>query len=202
MNNKRSRYIIDVIFITIQLICIIGLFTYGSYDYMRMAIDNLIFWIIYMIFEAKFKWNIPLYVRITAVVAISSNDFLGEYLNLYVTSFIYDRFQHVFGTYAMTLWGYFIIQQIIKVKFTEKTFIGIFIITLSVAFGGFYELLEFLEDKLYDPVIKNQPSLLDTDLDLLSDLTGGVIASIHYIVSKRLKSFQLFFEKTGNQKKI
>ena len=81
------------------------------------------------------------------------------------------------------------IQQFIHIKFTNQRLFFLFIISLALALGNIYEILEFIEDTVFKPKIKNQPSLLDTNLDLVSDLLGGIIALIHYRFSKYLKSF-------------
>jgi hypothetical protein len=191
----KARVLLDFLFFLIQALCIIGLFTADYDDYMRMAIGNVIFWISYIIIEHKFKWKIPIYIRLITIISIISNDVLGDFLNLYVLSAFYDRLQHIFGTYSLTLWAYFVIQQFIKTKFTQKKFIIIFILSLSMALGTLYEIVEFFLDEFTNPEVKNQPSLLDTDLDLISDFAGGIIALLHYLFSKSLKSFTFPFEK-------
>ncbi|MEK4760783.1 hypothetical protein MHH85_11050 [Viridibacillus sp. FSL E2-0187] len=166
-----------------------------------MTIGNLIFWLVYIILEFKLKWAIPLYIRIAVILSLISNDVFGQFFNLYVTSDLFDRIQHIFGTYSLTLWAFFILQQFVKMKFIQRKLLIILFILLSTSLGSFYEIFEFLQDELYKPVIKNQPSLLDTDLDLISNFTGGIIALIHYLSSKSLKSFRLPFEQktfTGN----
>jgi uncharacterized membrane protein YjdF len=198
MSKLSKTYIekaVDLLFIIIQIICIIALFKIKNYDYMRMASGNLFFWLIYMILEKKEHWRIPLYIRVITLLSITFNDFLGEYLDLYESSVIYDRLQHIFGTYALTLWIFFVIQQFIQIKLTNKRLSILFIISLALALGTIYELLEFMEDQVFNPVIKNQPSLLDTNLDLISDLIGGIIAVVHYHISKRLKTFLFPFEQ-------
>ncbi|TQR17064.1 hypothetical protein [Psychrobacillus lasiicapitis] len=160
-----------------------------------MSISNLLFWLVYIFLEFKLKWSIPLYIRIAVTISIISNDVLGELINLYVTSFLFDRIQHIFGTYSLTLWSFFIIQQFVQMKFIQKKLIIIFFITLSTTLGTFYEIFEFLQDELFKPVIKNQTSLLDTDLDLISDVVGGIIALIHYLSSESLRLFRLPFEQ-------
>ena len=191
--TKKS--IIDLTFILIQTASIMGLIITENYDYMRMSIGNLIFWLVYIILEFKLKWSIPLYIRVAVTLSIISNDVLGELINLYVTSFLFDRVQHIFGTYSLTLWSFFLIQQFVQMKFIQKKLIIIFFIILSTALGTFYEIFEFLQDELFKPVVKNQPSLLDTDLDLISDVTGGIIALIHYLSSESLRLFRLPFEQ-------
>ena len=185
----------------LQTTCIIGLFIIESYDFMRMAIGHLIFWLVYMTLEFKQKWVIPPYIRIVVILSIISSDALGELLNLYVTSVFFDRVQHIFGTYSLTLWAFFIIQQFVKIKFTQKKLIIIFFICLSIALGTLYEIIEFFQDAFFKPTIKNQPSLLDTDFDLISNLLGGLIALFHYLFSKSLKSFKLPFEEESITRK-
>jgi uncharacterized membrane protein YjdF len=192
LSKTYKEKVVDFLFIVIQIICIIALFKSKNYDYMRMAAGNLIFWVIYMILEKKENWRIPLYIRIITLLSITFNDFLGEYLNLYVTSGIYDRLQHIFGTYALSLWIFFVIQQFIQIKLTNQRLTTLFILSLALAMGTIYELLEFIEDEVFKPKIKNQPSLIDTNLDLISDLIGGIFAVIHYHISKHLKTFLSF----------
>jgi uncharacterized membrane protein YjdF len=195
LSKTYKEKVVDLLFIFIQIICIIALFKGENFDYMRMASGNLFFWIIYMILEKKEKWRIPLYIRIITLLSIAFNDYLGEYLNWYVTSSLYDRLQHFFGTYALTLWIFFVIQQFIQHKLKNQRLTIIFIFSLALALGTIYELLEFIEDEVFKPKIKNQPSLLDTDLDLISNLLGGIFAVIHYHTSKHLKSFLFPFEQ-------
>ena len=64
LSIKNKEKIVDLLFIIIQIICIIALFKIKSFDYMRMASGNLFFWVIYMIFEKKENWAIPLYIRL------------------------------------------------------------------------------------------------------------------------------------------
>ncbi|MGM7722177.1 hypothetical protein [Metabacillus sp. Hm71] len=89
----------------------------------------------------------------------------------------------------MTLWSFFIIQQFVKINISQTKLVIIFFILLSTTLGAFYEVFEFFQDVVFKPQIKNQPNLLDTDLDLVSDLSGGIIALCHYFLSKKLKAF-------------
>ena len=185
----------DTIFIIIQLICILALYKLNQLDYVRMSFDNLLFWITFMVIEKKRSWNIPLYVRFVTLISITFNDILGDYYHLYIDSFTYDRFQHIFGTYALTLWAFFVIQQFIQVKLTNKKLIYILLVSVALAIGSLYELFEFVEDQVFKPHFRNQPSLIDTNLDLIADLGGGIVGVIHYHFSRGLKSFRFPFEK-------
>jgi len=55
------------------------------------------------------------------------------------------------------------------------------VVSLGVSLGAFYEILEFLTDIFSHPIPISQPSLLDTDLDLMGDVIGAVFAAIHAI---------------------
>jgi uncharacterized membrane protein YjdF len=159
-----------------------------------MAFGNLLFWVIYMVIEKKGDWIIPLYVRFVTLLSITFNDILGEYYNLYIDSITYDRLQHIFGTYALTLWTFFVIQQFIQMKLTNKKLNSVLLVSVALALGSLYELFEFIEDQVFKPHFKNQPSLIDTNLDLLSDLAGGILSVVHYHFSKGLRSFRFPFE--------
>ena len=56
---------------------------------------------------------------------------------------------------------------------------GFFILLIGVGTEAIYEILEFLLDIGLEPVIKNQVNLLDTDLDMVSDLIGSFTAAYH-----------------------
>jgi hypothetical protein len=50
---------------------------------------------------------------------------------------------------------------------------------LGLSLGSLYEILEFFTDSISHPVPPSQPSLLDTDLDLVADLAGALLAALH-----------------------
>jgi hypothetical protein len=103
LNKKHKELILDLLFFLVQAIYIIGLYDKGNNDYVRMALDNVIFWIAYIILERRKRWQIPIYIRFITLIAITFNNVLGEYYDLYLSSSVYDRLQHIFGTYALTL---------------------------------------------------------------------------------------------------
>ena len=87
---------------------------------------------------------------------------------------------HVVGTYAFSLFAYVLVAQLLKQP-VSSSFKFILVVSLGVSLGGFYEILEFLTDAFLQPIPISQPSLLDTDLDLIGDVVGAVLAAIHVI---------------------
>lgn len=53
------------------------------------------------------------------------------------------------------------------------------LLSLGIALGTGIEIIEFLVDVVLTPKIPYQPSLIDTDLDLISDIIGSIIAALH-----------------------
>lgn len=126
--------------------------------------------------------EIPLYIRSAAVLSILGDGFFGFYLNLYVTSPIFDRIQHIFGCYAMALFFYSLILHFIQIPVQPRLVRFILVVGIGFSIGALYEIIEYMADTLLKPQISNQPSLQDTDLDLISDLVGALIAGIHAVV--------------------
>ena len=55
----------------------------------------------------------------------------------------------------------------------------ILIACLGLSLGTLYEILEFVTDSLSHPTPPSQPSLWDTDADLVGDAVGALLAAIH-----------------------
>ena len=102
-----------------------------------------------------------------------------------------DRIQHIFGTYSFTLFFFFLITQLNAKSIISKTGEFIFIVALGIALGTFVEMIEFLIDIVTTPNIPYQPSLIDTNLDLISDMVGAIIAAFHLNFSRRRNQQEL-----------
>jgi len=55
----------------------------------------------------------------------------------------------------------------------------VFVAAIGMAAGSLNEIIEFAADTLMKPQFLNQPSLQDTDVDLISNTIGSVLAGIH-----------------------
>lgn len=176
---QKQSVILFVIVLAFQAFSLFKIVSRGNHDFISNIIGATVFWLVYTIIELIKKLDISLFVRAIAALAIVSDGFLGFYLNLYTLSPLYDRIQHIFGTYALALFFYIVITRLFRYTERLKWLRFFFIFSIGLAVGGFYEILEYLSDTLMNLQIPNQPSLEDTDLDLISDFIGAFIAGIH-----------------------
>lgn len=176
---KWQSIVLLLALVCIQGAIIFGIVQRGNRDFIANIAGSALFWVIYTAIEQWKDLRIHLFVRAAAIVAILSDSLLGYYFNLYVLSWSYDRVQHMFGTYAMALFCYAVITHLVRDTVPSRWLRCFFVIAIGTGAGAGYEILEFLSDSLMSPQIPNQPGLLDTDLDLVSNLVGALIAGIH-----------------------
>jgi len=110
-------------------------------------------------------------------LVIIAHCFGGKLLNLYVTSNSFDKYLHIFGTYTMALFAYSITKNILEIPFNSKTNIFLHVSLLGVTFGTLFELIEYIGDITLKPSIPNQNGLIDTDLDMVANLIGALVAA-------------------------
>ena len=169
---------INILFFVIQLVIMFGLARQGHFDYIRSVMVTTCLWVVYTFVEARYGLYMNNYVRVLIVISLLSDAFFGYYLDLYATSSIMDKILHVFGTYAFSLLAYVLVIQLLNNP-VKKSFKFILVLCLGLSIGAVYEILEFLTDTICHPVLVSQPSLLDTDLDLIGDILGAVLAATH-----------------------
>ena len=176
--QKKSVVLFIVLFL-VQVFSLYKIMSRGNHDFIINIILTTTFWCIYVLIELIKKLNIHLYIQIVAAITIIGDGFFGLYMNLYSLSPLYDRIQHIFGAYALALFFYSFIARLMKTTISLKWIRVIFIFAIGLSLGALCEILEYAADTFMKPQILNQPSLEDTDLDLVSDLIGACIAGIH-----------------------
>ncbi|HWR43993.1 hypothetical protein [Sporomusa sp.] len=177
-NHRKILFCLTGIFIAVLIAIIIALLTQGRHEYAQNIAVKACVWVIYTFIETKYSIEIKNTIRALVMAMLISDSFLGLYVNLYATSTIFDKIQHVFGSYAFSLFAYNLICQITK-PVISRTFSFIFVISLGLSVGVFYEIGEFIGDLIAKPSVPSQPSLLDTNLDLVADVIGSLIAAVH-----------------------
>ena len=182
-NDKSTSLKINVFFLTIQIALMFELFRQGQYSYTRSILSTTCLWGLYSYLENRYELSMNTYVRVIIILTLLFDGFFGCYLDLYTTSSIFDKLLHVFGTYSFSLLAYVLVVQLLKHP-VHSLFKFILVVSLGVSLGGFYEILEFLTDTISHPVPISQPSLLDTDLDLIADVIGANLAAVHAISKK------------------
>jgi hypothetical protein len=87
---------------------------------------------------------------------------------------------HVFGTFAFTLFFFSIIHKTTRMVYSSKLYTFIFITSLGVCLGVLFELIEFTLDILFKA--NNQRGLLDTNLDLIANVLGAILAGVFAVI--------------------
>lgn len=187
--NRISVTLYSVL-IAAQGFSLAGVVSRGNYDFVCNIVGSTLFWLAYIVYEYIYKLRINYYIRLVVVIAIISDSFFGFYLNYYVTSQVFDRIQHIFGTYALALFFCAILKHFMQETVSIRWIQFIFVVAIGISVGNLYEVMEFVADTLMKPQILNQPSLQDTDLDLISNTIGAVLAGIHSM-----------YTNLGNQRK-
>jgi uncharacterized membrane protein YjdF len=177
-NYKLMMLGITVLFLASQILILLGLAGEGHFDYCRSVMVTACFWIVYTLLETRYGLYLNNYIRALMVLTLVSDGFFGYYLDLYATSTIFDKFLHAFGTYSLSLFAYVLVVQLLD-KPVKRSFKFILVVCLGLSIGAFYEIIEFITDSISHPVPPSQPSLLDTDLDLIGDTIGALLAAMH-----------------------
>jgi len=174
----------SAVFLAVQILLLFGLYSKGYLDYMRSLAVATYMWVLYSYLEIKYHVYMDNYVRMAVMVAVISDGFFGYYLNYYADSFIFDKVQHVFGSYAFALFAYILVMQLSPGSDRNRTFRFILITCLGISIGMLYEIVEFLVDMFAKPIISSQPSLLDTDLDMICDVIGSALAAAQAVFTR------------------
>ena len=181
------RNFTNYIFILMQFITITALAINNKMNNVGEVLFVTILFIGYIVLGKKFSFNISNYTHICLALVVIVHSLGGKYLNLYSRSVNFDSYLHIFGAYAVTLFLYTVIRNIMGVSFASKISNFLYITLLGIGIGVIFELLEFIVDITIKPPVHNQQSLIDTNLDMISDMIGSLIAAFH-IIFIRLKS--------------
>lgn len=179
MNRYKAAMLsITILFLVSQTLIMLGLLGKGHSDYIRSVLLTTGFWVIYTFLDARYQLYLNNYIRALMALTIVSDAFFGYYVDLYATSTVFDKIQHVFGNYSFSLFAYTLVVRLLKNP-VPRSFKFILVVCLGLSIGASYEILEFITDSISHPVPPSQPSLLDTDLDLIGNTIGAFLAAIH-----------------------
>ncbi len=118
---------------------------------------------------------VPPYIVLLAMLAVFINCFFGHYLDWFNRSKVFDRYLHAYGSFSFALLAYSLIQNLFEAGGSE-TFQSLFVFATGMTLGAVFELIEARED--YKKGTNNQRGLQDTNMDLLGDLIGSLLAGV------------------------
>ena len=129
-----------------------------------------------LIFLAVWAFSlwVPSYVLLLSMVAIFINCIFGYYLDWFNRSKVFDRYLHAYGTLSFTLLAYCLIRNLFETG-GSRAFLSLFTFTTGMALGAVFELIEAAADAKNGT--NNQRGLQDTNMDILGDLIGSLVAA-------------------------
>ncbi|MEL7608117.1 MAG: hypothetical protein AAGU74_01265 [Bacillota bacterium] len=135
--------------------------------YVLYTIVLLVIWI--------FDLRVPPFIVLLAMLAVFINCFFGFHLAWFNRSKVFDRYLHAFTSFSMALLTYCLIENSF-VSGGSNAFRALFVFTIGMTLGAVFELLEAAHDVKSD--IKDQKGLKDTNMDLLADFIGSLLAGV------------------------
>ncbi|SDF50181.1 hypothetical protein [Sporomusa acidovorans] len=175
--QRKIVFALTAVFLLVLLGIVLGLIQQGQYDYAKNIGVKIVLWIIYTFIDVKKGINLNIYIRASVMTVIFSDSFFGLYFDLYTTSSIFDKIQHIVGSYAFSLFAYSVMIRLTRPAIGPG-FTFILVLALGLGIGALYEVGEFIGDYITKPRVPSQPSLLDTNLDLIADIIGSLLAAI------------------------
>lgn len=177
--ETATRNFANYTFIAIQFMTIIALAIDNKINNVGEVLFVTILFIGYILLGKRYSFNVSNYIHICLALVVIVHSFGGKYLNLYARFDNFDNYLHVFGTYAITLFFYSAIKKFMGISFVSKISNFLYVILLGIGIGAIFELLEFVADISINLHIHNQQGLIDTNLDMTSNLIGSLIAAFH-----------------------
>ena len=104
--------------------------------------------------------------------------FCGYYLDLYNHSpYVFDRSLHAFGAFSFSLTAYCIIAGVTQPG-GSLLFRALFVFCIGNTLGAVFELLEAAHDSKKNVPVKGQKGLQDTNMDMLFNAIGSLLAGV------------------------
>lgn len=170
---------LTITFLLIQILTLINMTKDMKQNHIFELLIITTFLVSYTYIELKYDLCLNNYIRGLIILTLLSHIQFGQYLNFYTRFFYFDIVLHIFGTYSFTLFVYSLLNQTVSKPSLAKNRELILVILLGISLGTFFEIIEFLIDLTFDPKIPAQSGLIDTNLDMISNIIGAVIATVH-----------------------
>lgn len=144
--------------------------------YLKAILSSNVIFILYVIAELIFDIGVPYLIRILAIAALFIHTVFGYFKDRYTRSKVFDRYMHAFGTFAYSLFIYELLFCLLQPSISPRIYETLFVFVLGIALGTLFEICEFIIDQ--NTPVKTQRDLKDTDVDLICDVIGSLVAAI------------------------
>lgn len=165
----------------ISALCIfsvVQLFSKKKNVYAKSALSTYLFYTVVFLALWIFHIKVPSYMLLLTMLTILGACFFGHYLEGYTKSKTFDRYLHAFGSFSFSLLTYSILSHFIDTG-GSLLFQALFVFLIGNTLGVIFELIEMHHDKkIRVKNVKSQKGLKDTDMDMLFNLFGSILAGI------------------------
>ncbi|MEA5135556.1 MAG: hypothetical protein VB035_05390 [Candidatus Fimivivens sp.] len=177
MSYKSTLIINACIFTASQCTIIVG---YLKRKKPGKSASNFLAWLIiisFLFYLNYFKLYIPEFIITCFIITVIGHFFLGNYLDLYHKSKVYDRWLHLFGAFSFSLLVFSILNKAVLPFPNSNFYKSFFVITLGISIGTLFEILEFMHDVVSKKKkLPCQHGLADTDYDMIFNFLGSIVA--------------------------
>lgn len=190
---KKINNLISVLMIAADLIYLI-IFIMNK-DLVRILMALLLPLLMFLPLIVKKRIKVNEYLRFIYYVYIFLLLFLGCIVNLYAKIYFYDSLAHFLFGIASSIFALYVLKQFKKYDIKKKTFNISYIIIMTLALSAFWEILEFINSKIFLLDVQHvlTTGVNDTMKDIILALLGSLLFSIFYLY--KIKENDKFIDK-------
>lgn len=179
MNNSKF---LTIFFSITTFLIVIGLIYQEKYLSAFALTAVYLCYLLILYLENKNYFKINHFIKFLLMTTVILHALLGECCSLYQNTIWFDKALHVFGTFSFSLFFYSIINSTTMFDSNSKIFTFILIISIGIASSVVFESVEFV----FDIILKteNQHGLVDTNLDMIGNTLGAVLAGFWVLYRK------------------
>jgi hypothetical protein len=176
MRKESVSRALTLVFSGIMIFCAVGFYIRGKHNYIYNIVPLLIGYLFFLYLENRLKFRVQNYIKALVLLTAVGHVLIGQYFRLYYTSNRFDKGLHMFGIFSVSLFAYRIIYAFVRRAPRSKFYTFLIITSLGISIGTLFEIFEFALDVIFDTT--NQPGLRDTNLDMIFNSIGAVLAGI------------------------
>ncbi|MCX7922010.1 MAG: hypothetical protein N3B21_08375 [Clostridia bacterium] len=185
MEKQKVARLLTIILTVAEIILVIAFIIKKDYIYIVEIVIVYTSYLLFLYFEKKKGFFVENYVRGLLIITLIANNFFGEFIDLYNRFQYPDKIMHFFGTFSFSLFAYSVVRKSIEPMCKSRLLNFILITSLGTFLGTMYEIMEFLVDIVIKTV--NQPTLVDTNLDMILDVLGAAAAGVFILYKNSFK---------------
>ena len=184
----KSIWALNIMFFVVQVLITLGFILKGEWNFTFSPIVTSILFLGLIFLENITDFQIKIVLRLLIVIFVTSHNLIGEYLHAYETIPLFDNILHLMGSFIFALLSSSILVGCFNQRiFNSRLLVFIFVLAMGISLGTLFELVEFgLDIGLNE---NNQRGLLDTNVDLIFNVVGALLAAVTSAIKWPYRNF-------------